>query len=773
MKLPGINYNTGVRSLGRVDITAPIRVAQAQARAVEQVGAVAQSFYEQQAATEANKALLEYSRTYDEWRNVQEPYERKPDGTTGQGVWKNADEYFRKADQNAREVAAENLTSPLARRLFEEKAAQITERNRQEWAATNIKWMKADELTSNLSAIDQAVQARKFDEARAMLNNAAIANILGPQKAMELDQKIAYQEKYHNYSVMVDRIMTPTEANALRKAVKEDGTLRESDRNKIEAAIYSKLTDQALANFHAEVQAVEAEQGLTKAVARGEQIISEVVRTRPEELGGDSKYKEVQINALITALSRYKVEQVKMTAEARRVLDAECYASGSCTASPNFEDGRHDDLWAMQIMGWQPDGGKSGQFVKDENYDETVLLNPDDPRFVQTIQYSAQTGFVPRTAAGILETAMFKGTGEEAVNALAFYYNLHQANPGALYRRTDDRVLEVVSYAQLLGGTPQAFQEAINQYRATEAMGDDERKVYKTLGASKEFNKTFKNKFDTMLGDHFGTDSPWWKFWESSTPPVQESFKLRVKQAAQSYLPMTRGNMEQAMKMAMIALEPSFGPTRINDKLEMTQFPPEKFVNNGNVQDGKTLRPQILEEVRAKYGADYNTKYLRIEPAPNFSPDDPVYMITDHNPDFGGQIAHLGYFKFDYTKTEEYRREAEAQRKAREAERAAAQLERDRLQWEAENPPETRKYTTGRGTRTRKNPYGEPAAPNVAGQVAGEVVGQFAKRPGLFSPWSLLPTLAGEVIKRGMSGEGTSQPETQRRGRNRRRAEAR
>lgn len=59
MKLPGVNYNTSTQSLGRRDISAPLRIANAEANAVMKVGSIADKAME---SIDANKIAIDASK---------------------------------------------------------------------------------------------------------------------------------------------------------------------------------------------------------------------------------------------------------------------------------------------------------------------------------------------------------------------------------------------------------------------------------------------------------------------------------------------------------------------------------------------------------------------------------------------------------------------------------------------------------------------------------------------------------------------------------------
>lgn len=712
MKLPGITYGP-VQSLGREDIGAPLRVAGAVSQAAQQWSQVAGNIYDQESVSQAEKATLDYTAAMDAWQAGQNPYQTDAQGNVTEGTWIRGAEIFQQSeDAIANSVAKQHLKTPLARRLFEAEHNKLKLKNNASWNGKLEAWRMEDQFVTMSNSIQTHLENKQFESARRSVAKGMAVNIIGRKDANELVNQIDYQEHYHNFSVGVDSIETPQQAVQLRSAVEADGKLRPQEKNKLDAAISEVLVNNYLEEFHNEVQRTEAVAGLPAAVQAGQNRINGVVRTTPEGLGGDSKFKESVTSQLISALSRYQGQLVKRTAEMARIDDVECYASGRCLASPQYNDNVHNDFWASRVMGWLPDGGGT-------DYDRTSpgarterdLLT--DPQVgAATVEFAAISGFMPKQAAQILEASLFDRNGENSMQALNIYHNLYKQNPYAVYRRKNDDLLGVVAMADMLGGSPEAYGNALNYYRQLSDMPQAEKTRLETLGKTKEFNDFFDDNYKGMLKDEFGRDVRWWRMFTSSRPEVSENHKHLIKTMAQKYMPFTNGNMELAMRTAMHAMKSSYGGSNATGDYKFMQHPPDKIVTGGEVNDGQWMPRQMKEEITKEYGGDIEFGELIVEPVVNFDVNDATYNVFDIDPETGLK-RFLGPFKYDYTATVEYEQELREREKQQQRNREIRDSKQRAAAWRLENGTPAEREERLRGTigrqrlEAREDVYGD------------------------------------------------------------------
>jgi len=256
MKLPGIEYKTAVQSLGRRDVNAPIRVANAEAGAISQWGEVGKDLYdiiEQDRTDQANSDFIdkigEFKKAYGtkKWFAPDEIPNDLGIDTEGRDRIPAYEAYPRMYDafmkQTMEESSMKTLPGPSRDRYLEAKSDRIN----QESAQTQINASQVAHAAikkDQKDRIDLAMDEKKYGKAIALINTYTgtdaerATEVMRVAKGMDNDSYSSYI-MLSNTHTEIDRV----EEYALAgKIVDADGTVRSTVLNSDEMwAIRNKI----------------------------------------------------------------------------------------------------------------------------------------------------------------------------------------------------------------------------------------------------------------------------------------------------------------------------------------------------------------------------------------------------------------------------------------------------------------------------------------------------------------------------------------------------
>lgn len=695
MKLPGITYGP-VQSLGREDVSGPLREAQAISGALRQTAAVLGDIYEKESVSQAEKALLTYDTGMTEWAMNEGPYQ-----ADGSGTWLNGDELYAKANEANRKVASKALQTPMAKKIFERKAEQYDAENKVKWGAKQLEWMREDQLATAMKAYDDYKNTRQWNKARGVIDReVTIGNMTaqqGQRRLMETD----YLENYYAHSDQVELVRNAETGAVTIQDIKDDPRLEEKDKNTLIKATEEKMLNATTDEVFTKMTFMAQNESLPDAIVVGELIFDGLRDTPAADIGSDENFKLATLNRVNQVISTFKTQLKTQTAEALRIDEMNRVKAGIDPASTNINHTAYNDWYATDVLGWQLQGGGS-QYVRTKPQKD---IYNDPATRAQTVNFIAGYGVIPKTTDEALQAALQANRGEDGLNAVMTLHEISQASPEAMFKHGNHDMNAVASMAEMMGGSQDAYLVAYNSHLKVRDMSSDEKKTFYN---AQVFNEEFENNFSAVLKQQYPVDNPMWAFWRDSAPQVKQSYQDRIKQAAKSFLPYTNGDTQSAMRMAMYSMRASFGPSKVNgDTPELMENPPEVFVPNGTYDGGDWLRNQTVSDVKANWGEDYNTDFLRVEPAPYFDGNDPAYIMYDYNPELGF-VRQLGVMKFDFDQTPEG---IEYQQTAKQQARLNAyEMERQRkaIEYELNQDPENKEFYPPSGGKGawEPTPYG-------------------------------------------------------------------
>lgn len=702
-----------------------VALGRAQAQAAEAIGSigetigdVVQGVYDRESVSQMQDAYLNYSEQMDAYSQGQRSQAVNEDTGESEGSWVNGIQRFDSYERDLRDTLSKKLTSPLARRLFAEKANVQNVQNKKINNSQLGTWQKEHEIAGVHTRLNRQVDNKKFDDARATVVEAMTVGTISEVEAGKQVEAINYEEKNHNYSVGVDLIETPEDAIAYRKQVGASG-LKGADINRHLGAVDDGLIN----NFQEKMNNVilDAENingSKVEGYNAGRAYLDSVMRTNADKLGGDNKFKEMVVSTSNTILNRYKGAVEKQTVEGLRVKRMNDLESGNIIAGPDYNETEYADLFNTKFMNWQVDG-KTGYRKDFNNPDpnqravkDKEFLNNDKGVMDMFVSYSADGGHMPNTGRATIRAALTHGDSEQGIQAVASIGALWRKNPFAVYRNGEnDDFADIAVYSEMMGGSEGTNQNALNLWRKTNSMSKEMRDGF--VGGRKENDEFFEDNIDASLDKQFGQkDTAFYNFWSNTTPVMRQKFKVSARMAMNKYLPAYEGDREQALNAALLSLKGSYGATGVNGEFSIMHNSPNANVVNGNKNGGNWLRQQLEADVKKNFGEDIDMDGVYIEAVERFNANDPAYQVFQKTDD--GMVRSLGVTKFDYTVSKEYLDNQAELTKDQEANKRIAHVARLREEWELENPPETRERSR---MGIEVNPYGKGSEQGIFGKA--------------------------------------------------------
>lgn len=720
MKLPTIQYQQR-GPLARTDPGIYTALGNAQARAAQTITQVAGNIYEQESVSEMEGGLLNYSDQMELWRDQQKPYQEDAESGQMQGAWIKGPQDYEDYETTLRdEISQKQLTTPLAQRLFQKRASELNLRNKISYRDQLQSWQKEHQVASVYTVGGTYLNQKKFEQARTTYADAATVGTITESQAMKNINIINYEEKYFNASVEVDKLQTPQDAIDYREKVNA-GSLKDPDKNKVIAAVDQRYLNARITDINNTIHEAESVKGSkAEGYQAGVDYYEKLIRQSPQEVGGDEQFHNQQIAATYNVLARYKPLVVKQSVEDRRERNVSDWLSNRTISSPTHNAQSQNDYFATSVMNYKFDGATG--FNK--NFDDPNPINRGvtTPDFLDNkkgtmdefINISTNTGFMPSLGEDILNASLTHNNAEYGSAAAYAAYRIGQDNPTALWRRGNNNdLVQVATMTEVLGGGEKASTDAVALWKQTVTMSSDERKMM--LGSKKEVDTFFADNFEKQLEKQYQRDTPFWDFWTQTTPEQKRDYQNKARALMDDYVVINQGNLTRGLQSSIIALKGKYTADPVNGAYQIMRDGPMATVEDGTKNEGAWLREQLILDVKADYGNDYDTDYINVQPVEPFDPADPAYFVYDDNPDNGFRRL-LSVEKFDYKQSAQYKELETADRTMEAANKRTAENAKLRAQWEIDNPPGTRAKSTRRGTRIKQNPYGKEPGLTSAGK---------------------------------------------------------
>lgn len=701
-------------ALGR----AQAQAAEAIGAAGEAVGDVVQDVYDRESVSQMQDAYLNYSEQMDAYSQQQKSYAVNEDTGESEGSWINGTQRFNNYERDLRDTLSKKLSSPLARRLFADKVSVQNVQNKKVNNAQLGTWQKEHEIAGIHTRLNRQVDNKKFDDARATVVEAVTVGSMRETEGAKQLIGINYEEKNHNWSVGVDLVETPEDANKYRKDVEGSG-LKDVDINRHLGA----LDDNLINNFQAKMNNVilEAENvngSKAEGYNAGRAYLDSVMRTKAPELGGDNKFKEMVVSTSNTILNRYKQAVEKQTVESKRIKRMNDLQVGNIIAGPKLNVVEYDDGFNLNVLNYKVDG-KTG-YIKDyDNPDpnqralkDSEFLNNQNGAMTQFIDYSAAGGHIPKTGAAIIDAAILYGDSKQGVQAVNAISLMYRNSPTVLHRGNENKDFsDIATYVEMSGGAEGGSENALQLFRKRKGMAKEIADGF--IGSRKDNNEFFADNVDAAIDAQYGEkDTAFYDLLTNTSAAMTQGFKVRARIAMKHYLPTYEGDKGRALNAALISLKTSYSATSANGDYSMMLNSPESRVPNGNVNGGKWIPQQLEADVKKNFGEDIDMDNVYIEAVERFDANDPAYQVYQKTDD--GMVRSLGVTKFDYTLSKEYLDNQAELTKEQEANKRIAHVARLREEWELENPPETRERTK---MGIEVNPYGKGSEQGIFGKA--------------------------------------------------------
>lgn len=258
MKLPGINYNTPVQSLGRQDINAPIRIANAEANVLMKVGSAADKAIE---SIDANKIAIDASKfqatmselnatmkarksyTIDELDSLGIPYGKEygPDKLTEVPAYVTSKRVYqvlsKKIYDASISTASKKGTAVISKMYGQMYKAGITP-----VIINSINEAQSARSVENEQAFDSVVASGNADAAAIISETALATGVWSHEKFLAktkgMPDKIANGKYLNALNINGDSVILQSQLDAALS----DPDLKPSSKNSIYRAYNSKIT---------------------------------------------------------------------------------------------------------------------------------------------------------------------------------------------------------------------------------------------------------------------------------------------------------------------------------------------------------------------------------------------------------------------------------------------------------------------------------------------------------------------------------------------------
>jgi len=620
MKLPGITYGR-VQSLGREDVTAPGREAQASAEAslawadaVSTAADTVEDIEETHALELKTKAMNVYHTEKLKWQAEQEYYDENSVNAKANGHQR-----FSTADDAARAAAGEILgNNNRAQIYFNRDADRANVQYGDAWQRKVVSWNKDEQFAQSNEGIEVATQMRDFDTVDVIIEASKKQGVFTSVQAEVARSKNDVNRTNSRYVEAIGASSSPENHIALREQIKTDPKLSDTARAKYEKRLDNQIISTHTDGLRQAMTIIEDELGTAAAVEGGDAAIHAMAKMSEEEDLGFATDAAIQANrnALRQVWNEWKVRAEKQTAGTKRRIDKQCAIDGTClpTTSKTEDQQRYDDRLAGKL-GWI-EVGKTGY---DKNGIESGVILADDSNGFNLRQIMvgdfASSGYVAKGTREALDAAMTSNKPEVTRKGVELYKQMSLVSPGAVVAKQAGIVSEYSDIIQAFG-----TDRAVAMIQKSKSLSPAEQDIFKK---SFDDNKFDESGFDDVMKTNMPTDQI---LWFEGVPAYKDTFKRRVEARARDLMPMVDGDIIAAYTAAAKSVSNSYNVDQELGKIVEAPF--ATSLPHGNIGDGKWAHDLIEDELPAFNDGDMPDDYS-YAPTPDFDPvSNPAYVVS-------------------------------------------------------------------------------------------------------------------------------------------------
>ena len=380
MKLPGIQYGRGVQSLGRQDVSAPLREAGAEAAAGQ---AWTRTMYQgvdtiegigDMIAKEDNaEAMNVYNTMKPQWLGDQNPLDDK-----STPAWVNGMTRFNEADEKARKEAMKDIRTDQGRRLFNQNADEANVRYGNAWHQKVKNWHDEDSRSNLFTAAETYQQHREFGVASDIYNDMHERGLLTTAQFNKAESINNVMEIHSDIDAQTNGATTAADYLAVRQGIDAQTQIDQKAKDQLQRDVDNRVIEVETGILRELLTDIESSMGLPAAAEYGELISHASAQvTDPEEHGMvTEKATQAKLNAVRQVAREWQYRDKTAAAGAKRRASTECAIYNTCLATSGKSDVRtiHDD-WYSTRLGWDLEG-KTG--VNKNGIENSVILGADE-----------------------------------------------------------------------------------------------------------------------------------------------------------------------------------------------------------------------------------------------------------------------------------------------------------------------------------------------------------------------------------------------------------
>lgn len=731
MKLPSINYKQR-EALAKVNPMDYLRIGNAKAQGLQTVGKLVgdagEAYYQQESVTQMQTGELIYNESLDGLQQNLKPYKLNEDTGESEGVWLNGQGDFEKQEREIRQAALDKMTTPLAKKLFNERADRNLNQRRRTNTSQLLGFQKEHNVATLQTGIDRYVAAKNYEAAIELTAQAELVGTISESVSYRQAKKLVYEKLNYDYGTDISNIESEKQLIDYRKRIK-GSALEDVDVTKNIAKAESVILNKNRASMDDVIQAVEGEPdgSPSKAYAAGQAALGRLQRKSAEQLGGDEDFKKDVYFAAKQVLDRYYIKSVVGSQVlADRLKNERDYTSGKTVATSKFNEVALSDKFLRNKFNYTPKGKKD--YTLNFNNEDPSLNAVSDEDFLTNklgkadlyVTYVEEQGNQVPLLENKINAALTSNNGELAHGAAAIAYKIGQTKPSALYAMGKKNNMSIINtQVELSGEGFDGLDDAIKVLKQYSAVSPEERKI--RIGNAGDNNKFLEDNFDTAFKKFYPDPNSVW-YAPDTSPAAKRKYMNSVRRSFDTQLVINNGDQAKALQATLIASKEKWSTSTVNGSAELMEFAPETVQPNivkDNTDDWR--RVQAVSELTAAYpSANIDFDTLRFEAVQRFDMNKPAWKAYAES---DGMTVSLGLIAFDEKLSPKY---IEQEQNIKDEEAANLRMEernRKRVEWDRETPPDKRiSLDSGRGPTG--NPYGED--PSKQGAI-GKAITSYGK----------------------------------------------
>ena len=646
MKLPGINYNLGVQSLGRADTSAPGRqwaanqqvrdattdIAEAALRGsldakayderevekakyeAEKAAEKAEREAEKQGRIEATAAMNNYNKRMSEFGT----YAKWTDQTNEKGVSTiqagvaNYTEFERKV----REETVNTIPSEYGKRDFNIEADRANVQYGAQWGKQLVSWKQGEDTANGLVYVNDAVMRHDYPAAYNKIERMNDDGLLTPTAYASMRLDTAGRQKDYEYNTSITEIGDTHDAasrvqaaNAKKAEILNDPILNNDAAEKYISIIENKIIAQNADQFRtflAEMSRAKYPPEVIDGVK--DDYIKAVAMITDDSVDGLSENSRADhVRALKVVAQDWDVAKVAKAASAANFDALTAYSRGavSPTSGDNSVGDKAQDIYA-RVAFLHQDIDEEGKINEYSGLNVQQLFSPNsgDPDITYKagqarraiIEDYQRTGSIPKSIKTYINSGLTSNDRQTVFNTVNFVRQLGNGAFGsASYQQLS--ITDVEKQIIATFDTATAADLIIQNKKVSQTDRNIYQKQFTDSVLTVDTIRSAVKAYDPAVSAY--VDDPDWEGVPLDT----------IKRHAAEFVGFTGGNVEMAVTMAYKKL--NYGVDLTFDKVMRNPF--SKTVAHAEQDDGWVHR-QLREDITAQGYA---------------LPDDYDYMMLD------------------------------------------------------------------------------------------------------------------------------------------------